>query len=183
MGIIWVRAAIPCLAERHCILLQLHRSFWLPAHKFAVVLSLLSNLLLWKRSYPSGSEIILQWDEAHSKQQKHKVTLEPLSALTVAFVLTFLDLEILTKSIRSVFLRKHETEFKIHILVKTDTLHLTSGVILLLQSCFLESFDQLPEDCGLFDGGKPTVLESHSGSDWRVLLKERKTAPVEFRPC
>lgn len=136
LGIIWVRAAIPCLAERHCVSLQLLRSCWLPAHKFAVVLSLLSNLLLWKRSYPSGSEIILQWDEAHSKQQKHNVTLQPLSALTVAFVLTFLDLEILTKSIRSVFLRKHETEFKIHILVKTDTLHLTSIASVLFPGIF-----------------------------------------------
>lgn len=98
------------------------------------------------------------------QQQKHKVTVQLLSSLTVVFVMMLLELEILTKSIRSVVLRKHETEFKIHILLTTGTLHLASGVILLLQSCFLKFFYQLLRTV-VSDGGKPTVLESLSISD------------------
>lgn len=62
----------------------------------------------------------------------------------------------------------------------TGTLQLASGVVVLLQ--YYESFDQLPEDWGLFDRRKPTVLESHSVSDLAMLLRghKRKTLPMEF---
>nr|XP_033786416.1 TPR and ankyrin repeat-containing protein 1 isoform X2 [Geotrypetes seraphini]XP_033786417.1 TPR and ankyrin repeat-containing protein 1 isoform X2 [Geotrypetes seraphini] len=61
-------------------------------------------------------------------------------------------------------------------------LRLASGVVDLLQCYFPESFDRLPRDCGLFDGPKPTVLESCSISDLAILLKgnKRKTQPIEF---
>ncbi|KFP88590.1 TPR and ankyrin repeat-containing protein 1, partial [Apaloderma vittatum] len=61
-------------------------------------------------------------------------------------------------------------------------LHLASGVVDLLQHYFPESFDRLPKDCGLFDGPKPTVLESCSVSDLAILLRgnKRKTQPIEF---
>ncbi|NXS59394.1 TRNK1 protein, partial [Brachypteracias leptosomus] len=61
-------------------------------------------------------------------------------------------------------------------------LHLASGVVDLLQQFFPESFDRLPKDCGLFDGPKPTVLESCSVSDLAILLRgnKRKTQPIEF---
>ncbi|XP_030061358.1 TPR and ankyrin repeat-containing protein 1 [Microcaecilia unicolor] len=61
-------------------------------------------------------------------------------------------------------------------------LRLASGVVDLLQYYFPESFDRLPRDCGLFDGPKPTVLESCSISDLAILLKgnKRKTQPIEF---
>ncbi|NWW88824.1 TRNK1 protein, partial [Rhynochetos jubatus] len=61
-------------------------------------------------------------------------------------------------------------------------LHLASGVVDLLQHYFPESFDRLPKDCGLFDGPKPTVLESCSISDLAILLRgnKRKTQPIEF---
>ncbi|XP_029445566.1 TPR and ankyrin repeat-containing protein 1 [Rhinatrema bivittatum] len=61
-------------------------------------------------------------------------------------------------------------------------LRLASGVVDLLQCYFPESFDRLPRDCGLFDGPKPTVLESCSISDLAILLKgnRRKTQPIEF---
>ncbi|NWU99885.1 TRNK1 protein, partial [Upupa epops] len=61
-------------------------------------------------------------------------------------------------------------------------LRLASGVIDLLQYYFPESFDRLPKDCGLFDGPKPTVLESCSVSDLAILLRgnKRKTQPIEF---
>ncbi|KFQ17189.1 TPR and ankyrin repeat-containing protein 1, partial [Merops nubicus] len=61
-------------------------------------------------------------------------------------------------------------------------LRLASGVVDLLQHYFPESFDRLPKDCGLFDGPKPTVLESCSVSDLAILLRgnKRKTQPVEF---
>ncbi|KAM4705098.1 TPR and ankyrin repeat-containing protein 1 [Rhinophrynus dorsalis] len=61
-------------------------------------------------------------------------------------------------------------------------LHLASGVVDLLQFYFPESFDRLPRDCGLFDGPKPTVLESCSVSDLAILLRgnKRKTQPIEF---
>ncbi|NWX84042.1 TRNK1 protein, partial [Nothoprocta pentlandii] len=61
-------------------------------------------------------------------------------------------------------------------------LHLASGVVDLLQYYFPESFDRLPKDCGLFDGPKPTVLESCSVSDLAILLRgnKRKTQPIEF---
>ncbi|NXW58703.1 TRNK1 protein, partial [Eurystomus gularis] len=61
-------------------------------------------------------------------------------------------------------------------------LHLASGVVDLLQHYFPESFDRLPKDCGLFDGPKPTVLESCSVTDLAILLRgnKRKTQPIEF---
>ncbi|XP_074844286.1 TPR and ankyrin repeat-containing protein 1 isoform X2 [Carettochelys insculpta] len=61
-------------------------------------------------------------------------------------------------------------------------LHLASGVVDLLQNYFPESFDRLPRDSGLFDGPKPTVLESCSVSDLAILLRgnKRKTQPIEF---
>ncbi|XP_072709795.1 TPR and ankyrin repeat-containing protein 1 [Ciconia boyciana] len=61
-------------------------------------------------------------------------------------------------------------------------LRLASGVVDLLQHYFPESFDRLPKDCGLFDGPKPTVLESCSVSDLAILLRgnRRKTQPIEF---
>lgn len=64
----------------------------------------------------------------------------------------------------------------------TGALHLASGVPVLLQYYFPESFDLLPEDSGLFDGRKPTVLETRSVSDLAVLLggHKKKKTPVEF---
>lgn len=64
----------------------------------------------------------------------------------------------------------------------TGTLRLASGVVDLFQCYFPESFDQLPEDCGLFDGQKPTALESRSVSDLAMLLRghNRKALPIEF---
>ncbi|KAG9475983.1 hypothetical protein GDO78_002841 [Eleutherodactylus coqui] len=61
-------------------------------------------------------------------------------------------------------------------------LHLASGVVDLLQYFFPESFDRLPRDCGLFDGPKPTVLNSCCVSDLAILLRgnKRKTQPIEF---
>ncbi|NXE98771.1 TRNK1 protein, partial [Menura novaehollandiae] len=61
-------------------------------------------------------------------------------------------------------------------------LRLASGVVDLLQHYFPESFDRLPQDIGLFDGPKPTVLESCSVSDLAILLRgnKRKTQPIEF---
>ncbi|XP_068008818.1 TPR and ankyrin repeat-containing protein 1 [Melanerpes formicivorus] len=61
-------------------------------------------------------------------------------------------------------------------------LRLASGVVDLLQHYFPESFDRLPKDCGLFDGPKPTLLESCSVSDLAILLRgnKRKTQPIEF---
>ncbi|KAG8521586.1 TPR and ankyrin repeat-containing protein 1 [Galemys pyrenaicus] len=61
-------------------------------------------------------------------------------------------------------------------------LSLASGVVDLLQFYFPESFDRLPRDAGLFDGPKPTVLESCSVSDLAILLRgnKRKTQPIEF---
>ncbi|XP_054671499.1 TPR and ankyrin repeat-containing protein 1 isoform X2 [Grus americana] len=61
-------------------------------------------------------------------------------------------------------------------------LRLAAGVVDLLQHYFPESFDRLPKDCGLFDGPKPTVLESCSVSDLAILLRgnKRKTQPIEF---
>lgn len=72
--------------------------------------------------------------------------------------------------------------FKICILLITGILRLASGVVDLLQHYFPESFDRLPKDCGLFDGPKPTVLESCSVSDLAILLRgnKRKTQPIEF---
>uniref|UniRef100_A0A8C5PKW3 Tetratricopeptide repeat and ankyrin repeat containing 1 n=1 Tax=Leptobrachium leishanense TaxID=445787 RepID=A0A8C5PKW3_9ANUR len=59
---------------------------------------------------------------------------------------------------------------------------LASGVVDLLQCYFPESFDRLPRDCGLFDGPRPTVLDSCSISDLAILLRgnKRKTQPIEF---
>ncbi|XP_061443726.1 TPR and ankyrin repeat-containing protein 1 isoform X2 [Rhineura floridana] len=61
-------------------------------------------------------------------------------------------------------------------------LYLASGVVDLLQYYFPESFDRLPRDSGLFDGPKPTVLNSCSVSDLAILLRgnKRKTQPIEF---
>lgn len=61
-------------------------------------------------------------------------------------------------------------------------LNLASGVVDLLQFYFPESFDRLPRDSGLFDGPKPTVLESCSVSDLAILLQgnKRKTQTIEF---
>ncbi|XP_068940545.1 TPR and ankyrin repeat-containing protein 1 [Petaurus breviceps papuanus] len=61
-------------------------------------------------------------------------------------------------------------------------LNLASGVVDLLQHYFPESFDRLPRDAGLFDGPKPTVLDSCSVSDLAILLRgnKRKTQPIEF---
>ncbi|XP_036593500.1 TPR and ankyrin repeat-containing protein 1 [Trichosurus vulpecula] len=61
-------------------------------------------------------------------------------------------------------------------------LNLASGVVDLLQYYFPESFDRLPRDAGLFDGPKPTVLDSCSVSDLAILLRgnKRKTQPIEF---
>ncbi|XP_054990974.1 TPR and ankyrin repeat-containing protein 1 isoform X1 [Sorex araneus] len=61
-------------------------------------------------------------------------------------------------------------------------LNLASGVVDLLQFYFPESFDRLPRDAGLFDGPRPTVLESCSVSDLAILLRgnKRKTQPIEF---
>ncbi|KAM6170370.1 TPR and ankyrin repeat-containing protein 1-like [Rhynchocyon petersi] len=61
-------------------------------------------------------------------------------------------------------------------------LNLASGVVDLLQFYFPESFDRLPRDSGLFDGPKPTVLDSCSVSDLAILLRgnKRKTQPIEF---
>lgn len=61
-------------------------------------------------------------------------------------------------------------------------LNLASGIVDLLQFYFPESFDRLPRDSGLFDGPKPTVLESCSVSDLAILLRgnKRKTQPIEF---
>ncbi|XP_077667201.1 TPR and ankyrin repeat-containing protein 1 isoform X3 [Eretmochelys imbricata] len=66
--------------------------------------------------------------------------------------------------------------------VEYGILHLASGVVDLLQHYFPESFDRLPRDTGLFDGPKPTVLESCSVSDLAILLRgnKRKTQPIEF---
>ena len=65
----------------------------------------------------------------------------------------------------------------------TGTLQLASGVVVFLQYYVPESFDRLPEDCDLFDGRKPTVLESHRVRDLAMLLgaHKRKTPPIEFR--
>lgn len=97
----------------------------------------------------------------------------------------FLDFNILTKSFKSVFARVYETvrlNFKVSVLLITGILRLASGVVDLLQHYFPESFDRLPKDCGLFDGPKPTVLESCSVSDLAILLRgnKRKTQPIEF---
>nr|XP_015212780.1 PREDICTED: TPR and ankyrin repeat-containing protein 1 isoform X1 [Lepisosteus oculatus] len=61
-------------------------------------------------------------------------------------------------------------------------LNLASGIVDLLQFFFPESFDRLPRDRGLFDGPKPTVLESCSVSDLAILLRgnKRKSQPIEF---
>uniref|UniRef100_A0A8C2QFD0 Tetratricopeptide repeat and ankyrin repeat containing 1 n=1 Tax=Cricetulus griseus TaxID=10029 RepID=A0A8C2QFD0_CRIGR len=61
-------------------------------------------------------------------------------------------------------------------------LNLASGVVDLLQFYFPESFDRLPRDSGLFDGPKPTLLDSCSVSDLAILLRgnKRKTQPIEF---
>ncbi|XP_048451512.1 TPR and ankyrin repeat-containing protein 1 isoform X2 [Rhincodon typus] len=61
-------------------------------------------------------------------------------------------------------------------------LNLASGVVDLLQYYFPESFDRLPRDSGLFDGPKPSVLESCSVSDLAILLRgnKRKSQPIEF---
>ncbi|XP_075683080.1 TPR and ankyrin repeat-containing protein 1 [Rhinoderma darwinii] len=61
-------------------------------------------------------------------------------------------------------------------------LYLASAVVDLLQYFFPESFDRLPRDCGLFDGPKPTVLDSCCISDLAILLRgnKRKTQPIEF---
>ncbi|MBN3300841.1 TRNK1 protein, partial [Amia calva] len=61
-------------------------------------------------------------------------------------------------------------------------LKLASGIVDLLQFFFPESFDRLPRDRGLFDGPKPTVLESCSVSDLAILLRgnKRKSQPIEF---
>ncbi|XP_041100859.1 TPR and ankyrin repeat-containing protein 1-like isoform X2 [Polyodon spathula] len=61
-------------------------------------------------------------------------------------------------------------------------LYLASGVVDLLQHFFPESFDRLPRDQGLFDGPKPTLLESCSVSDLAILLRgnKRKSQPIEF---
>ncbi|MGH0145262.1 UNVERIFIED_CONTAM: hypothetical protein FKN15_004951 [Acipenser sinensis] len=61
-------------------------------------------------------------------------------------------------------------------------LYLASGVVDLLQYFFPESFDRLPRDRGLFDGPKPTLLESCSVSDLAILLRgnKRKSQPIEF---
>jgi len=97
----------------------------------------------------------------------------------------FRNYKILKKTFRSVFVRTYETvrlKFKISILFITGILRLASGVVDLLQHYFPESFDRLPKDCGLFDGPKPTVLESCSVSDLAILLRgnKRKTQPIEF---
>ncbi|XP_071665004.1 TPR and ankyrin repeat-containing protein 1-like isoform X2 [Patagioenas fasciata] len=64
-------------------------------------------------------------------------------------------------------------------------LHQASGVPVLLQYYFPESFDRLPEDWGLFDGRKPTVLGTLNVSGLSVLLgsHKKKTPPVEFGAC
>ncbi|KAJ7322629.1 hypothetical protein JRQ81_018916 [Phrynocephalus forsythii] len=61
-------------------------------------------------------------------------------------------------------------------------LYMASGIVDLLQYYFPESFDRLPRDRGLFDGPKPTVLESCSVSDLAILLRgnKRRTQPIEF---
>ncbi|XP_078072737.1 TPR and ankyrin repeat-containing protein 1-like isoform X2 [Mustelus asterias] len=61
-------------------------------------------------------------------------------------------------------------------------LNLASGVVDLLQYYFPESFDRLPRDTGLFDGPKPSLLESCSVSDLAILLRgnKRKSQPIEF---
>ncbi|XP_038665773.1 TPR and ankyrin repeat-containing protein 1-like isoform X2 [Scyliorhinus canicula] len=61
-------------------------------------------------------------------------------------------------------------------------LNLASGVVDLLQYYFPESFDRLPRDSGLFDGPKPSILESCSVSDLAILLRgnKRKSQPIEF---
>ncbi|XP_028673375.2 TPR and ankyrin repeat-containing protein 1-like [Erpetoichthys calabaricus] len=61
-------------------------------------------------------------------------------------------------------------------------LNMASGVVDLLQHFFPESFDRLPRDCGLFDGPKPTLMESCSVSDLAILLRgnKRKSQPIEF---
>uniref|UniRef100_A0A6J0UIH0 TPR and ankyrin repeat-containing protein 1 isoform X1 n=1 Tax=Pogona vitticeps TaxID=103695 RepID=A0A6J0UIH0_9SAUR len=61
-------------------------------------------------------------------------------------------------------------------------LYMASGVVDLLQYYFPESFDRLPRDRGLFEGPKPTVLESCSVSDLAILLRgnKRRTQPIEF---
>lgn len=74
------------------------------------------------------------------------------------------------------------SELQNQILLIVGILSLASGVVDLLQYYFPESFDRLPKDCGLFDGPKPTVLESCSFSDLAILLRgnKRKTQPIEF---
>uniref|UniRef100_H3AAJ0 Tetratricopeptide repeat and ankyrin repeat containing 1 n=1 Tax=Latimeria chalumnae TaxID=7897 RepID=H3AAJ0_LATCH len=61
-------------------------------------------------------------------------------------------------------------------------LQLASGIVDLLQFYFPESFDRLPRDRGLFDGPRPTILESCSVSDLAILLRgnKRKSQPIEF---
>lgn len=91
--------------------------------------------------------------------------------------------KLLTRSFKSVFVRVCATDrFKTYVLLMTGILRLASGVVDLLQHYFPESFDRLPKDCGLFDGPKPTVLESCSVSDLAILLRgnKRKTQPIEF---
>ncbi|XP_032876109.1 TPR and ankyrin repeat-containing protein 1 isoform X2 [Amblyraja radiata] len=61
-------------------------------------------------------------------------------------------------------------------------LNLASSVVDLLQQYFPESFDRLPRDTSLFDGPKPSLLESCSVSDLAILLRgnKRKSQPIEF---
>nr|XP_021155577.1 TPR and ankyrin repeat-containing protein 1-like isoform X2 [Columba livia] len=68
---------------------------------------------------------------------------------------------------------------------RAGALRLASGVPVLLQYYFPESFDRLPEDWSLFDGRKPTVLGTRSVSDLAMLLgsHKKKTPPVEFGAC
>ncbi|XP_063308114.1 TPR and ankyrin repeat-containing protein 1 [Pelobates fuscus] len=85
---------------------------------------------------------------------------------------------------RNCIVRKPKRIYQLHQNYRSHSgiLLLASGVVDLLQHYFPESFDRLPRDCGLFDGPKPTVLESCSVSDLAILLRgnQRKTQAIEF---
>ena len=63
-----------------------------------------------------------------------------------------------------------------------NILRLASSVVNIMQRYFPESFDQLQEDRGQFDGPKPVLLGSFSQADLAILLRgnQRNTSIIEF---
>ena len=61
-------------------------------------------------------------------------------------------------------------------------LKLASSVVKLMKEFFPETFDILPEDRGLFEGPKPSLLTVTGDEDLALLLRgnRRKTSPIEF---